>query len=208
MSTSEPIETTLADIPAATEGALLEMILGVHGVAERILVMNGLVGIARMSPVALAERAGLGLTEATRLASALELARRLEKARAKRPKRLRSPKDIAMFFGPQLGGLVHEEVWIAALDAHCGVRGTRMISRGGLGGAYVPPVDVLRGALELGAFSFVLCHNHPSGDPKPTEEDVELTREIEHRAHLIGVELVDHVIVTPSGKYASVFKSS
>ncbi|XYH97989.1 JAB domain-containing protein [Sorangium sp. So ce1128] len=206
MSTSELVEATLPDIPVATEATLIEMILGTHGVAERIITTNGLVGLARLSPTALAERAGLGYAEAVRLASAFELARRLEAARIRRPKRLRTPKDIAMFFGPLLGGLMHEEVWIAALDCHQGVRGTRMIARGGLGGAYVSLVDVLRGALELGAFSFVLCHNHPSGDPKPTDEDIMLTNEIEHRAHLVGVELKDHVIVCPSGRYASVFK--
>jgi DNA repair protein RadC len=81
-----------------------------------------------------------------------------------------------------------------------------MVARGGLHGAVMRPADVLRAALELGAVSFVMAHNHPSGDPTPSQEDIELTHEIEHRAHLIGVELTDHVVVCPSGKFASVFK--
>ncbi|AGP40764.1 JAB domain-containing protein [Sorangium cellulosum] len=92
-------------------------------------------------------------------------------------------------------------------DAWQGVRGVRMVARGGLHGATLRPADVLRGALELGALTFVMTHNHPSGDPTPSDEDVELTRGIEHRAHLIGVELVDHVVVCPNGKFSSVFKS-
>ncbi|WP_437755837.1 JAB domain-containing protein [Sorangium sp. So ce1389] len=206
MSTSELVETNLADIPAATEATLIETVLGSPGIAEKILIANGLVGIARMSPVALAERAGISVKEAHRLVAAFELGHRVEIARTRRPKRLRTSRDIATFFGPTLRGLVHEEVWIAGLDAWQGVRGVRMVARGGLHGATLRPADVLRGALELGAISFVLCHNHPSGDPKPTDEDIVMTNEIEHRAHLIGVELVDHVVVCPNGKYASVFK--
>ncbi|WP_438003057.1 JAB domain-containing protein [Sorangium sp. So ce321] len=56
---------------------------------------------------------------------------------------------------------------------------------------------MLRDALEMAATSFVLCHNHPDGDPKPTDEDVFLTNAVQHAAHLIGVPLDDHVIVTP-----------
>jgi DNA repair protein RadC len=104
-----------------------------------------------------------------------------------------------------LAPLVHEELWIAALDCHHGVRGTRMVSRGGLEGAQVRPADVLRSALEMGAVSFVMAHNHPSGDPAPSEHDVELTHAIEHAAHLISVPLQDHVIVTPAGRFVSVF---
>ncbi|WP_437309608.1 JAB domain-containing protein [Sorangium sp. So ce388] len=206
MSTSELVETNLADIPAATEATLIETVLGSPGIAEKILIANGLVGIARMSPVALAERAGISVKEAHRLVAAFELGHRVEIARTRRPKRLRTSRDIATFFGPTLRGLVHEEVWIAGLDAWQGVRGVRMVARGGLHGATLRPADVLRGALELAAVSFVLCHNHPSGDPKPTDEDIVMTNEIEHRAHLIGVELVDHVVVCPNGKYASVFR--
>ncbi|MGK3964988.1 RadC family protein [Sorangium sp. So ce1667] len=206
MNAGADAETTVVDVPAASEATLIETILGSPGIAEKILIANGLVGIARMSPLTLAERAGISVKEAYRLVAAFELGHRVELARTRRPKRLKTSRDIATLFGPTLRGLVHEEVWIAGLDAWQGVRGVRMVARGGLHGATLRPADVLRGALELGALTFVMTHNHPSGDPTPSDEDVELTREIEHRAHLIGVELTDHVIVCPSGKFSSVFK--
>ncbi|WP_437595668.1 JAB domain-containing protein [Sorangium sp. So ce590] len=123
------------------------------------------------------------------------------------PALLRRPRDVARFFHATLTPLVHEEVWLAALDAHDRVRGARMVCRGGLLGGSVRAPDVLRAAIELGAVAFVLAHNHPGGDPAPSDDDVELTREIEHAAHLIGVPLQDHVILTPAGRFASVFRA-
>ncbi len=199
----DDVETTVVDMPAAKEAALIETILGTPGIAEQILVTNGLSGIARLSPIALAERTGITIAEANRLAAAFELGRRMQATMTKRPKRLVSPKDVAKFFFPQLSTIFHEELWIAALGTRNKVRGVRMISRGGLVGAFVKPADVLRGALELGAVSFIMAHNHPSGDPTPSPDDIELTHAIEHTAHLLGVPLVDHVIVTPAGKFAS-----
>jgi DNA repair protein RadC len=102
---------------------------------------------------------------------------------------------------------LHEELWIAALDVHDRARGARMISRGGLLSASVRTADVLRAALELGAVTFVMAHNHPGGDPAPSADDVLLTQEVEHAAHLIDVPLRDHVIVTPAGRFSSVFRA-
>jgi hypothetical protein len=73
-----------------------------------------------------------------------------------------------------------------ALDAHHGVRGVRMLSRGGLSATVVEQTDVLRAALKMAATTFVLCHNRPSGDPKTTDDDVFLTNAVEHAVHLIG----------------------
>jgi DNA repair protein RadC len=118
---------------------------------------------------------------------------------------LRTVADIAKFFAPTLGPLVHEELWIAALDVHHGIRGVRMISRGGLGGANVKPGDVLRAALEMAAVDIVMAHNHPSGHPAPAEDDIFLTHAVEEAGQMIGVPLVHHVIVMPAGRFASVF---
>ncbi|WP_437643634.1 JAB domain-containing protein [Sorangium sp. So ce362] len=188
-------------------GRALELVLGLPALGRRAFPAEDLPSLARLSPVALAERAELALQAATRLAAAFELGRRVHAARTRRPKRLRRPRDVARFFHPTLAPLVHEEVWLAALDAHDRVRGARMVCRGGLLGGSVRAADVLRAAIELGAVAFVLAHNHPGGDPAPSDDDVELTREIEHAAHLIGVPLQDHVILTPAGRFASVFRA-
>jgi DNA repair protein RadC len=196
-----------ADIPAMPDAALLELVLGLPDLGRRPLPVEDLPSLSRLAPAVLAERAEIALQAATRLAAAFELGRRLHAARTRRPKRLRRPRDVAGFFYLTLAPLVHEELWIAALDAWDGVRGARMVSRGGLVTTSVRPADVLRAALELGAVAFVMAHNHPGGDPTPSDEDLELTRAVEHAGHLIGVPLHDHVIVTPAGRFVSVFRA-
>jgi DNA repair protein RadC len=195
------------DVPTMPDATLVELVLGLPGLGRGALAVGDFTALARLALVALAERAEIALQAATRFSAAFDLGRRLHAARTRRLKRLRRPRDVARFFFAPLAPLVHEERWIAALDGHNGVRGARMVCRGGLLGAYVRPADVLRAALELGAVAFVMVHNHPSGDPTPSEDDVELTRSIEHAAHLIGVPLQDHVIVTPAGRFASVFQT-
>ncbi|WP_441285632.1 JAB domain-containing protein [Sorangium sp. KYC3313] len=195
------------DVPSMPDAALLDLLLGLPDAGRRALPAEDLPALARLSPVALAERAEVALQAATRLAAAFELGRRLHAARSRRSQRLRRPRDVARFFHATLAPLVHEEVWIVALDVHDRARGARMISRGGLLSASVRPADVLRAALELGAVTFVMAHNHPGGDPAPSADDVLLTQEIEHAAHLIDVPLRDHVIVTPAGRYSSVFRT-
>ncbi|WP_437936884.1 JAB domain-containing protein [Sorangium sp. So ce341] len=201
-----PPAAPLVDVPTASEATLVDLVLGLPGAASRVLSMHGLLELGRLTPYAVAQRTELAPDHALRLLAALELGRRVHAARTRRPRRLRSPRDIARFFEPMLAHLVHEELWMAALDVHHGVRGLRMLSRGGLIGTVVQQTDVLRAALEMAATSFVLCHNHPSGDPKPTDEDVFLTNAVEHAAHLLGLPLAEHVIVTPAGRFSSVLR--
>jgi DNA repair protein RadC len=192
------------DVATATEATLMDMVLGLPGVASRVLPVHGLLELGRLSPFALAERAEVALPEATRLAAAFEMSRRLQIARARRPKRLRTARDVARFFQPQLAPLVHEETWVAALDAWGGIRGTRMVCRGGIITGVLMLSDVLRAALDMAAVKFAMAHNHPGGDPTPSEDDVDTTSAIEHAAHRIGLELTHHVIVTPKGRWAAV----
>jgi len=192
------------DVATATEATLMDMVLGMPGVASRVLPVHGLLELGRLSPLALAERADVALPEATRLAAAFEMGRRIQAARARKPKRLRSARDVARFFHPQLAPLVYEEVWVAALDTWGGIRGTRMVCRGGLLTGVVRVADVLRAALDMAAVKFVMAHNHPGGDPTPSEDDIYLTSTIEHAAHRMGLEMTHHVIVTPGDRWAAV----
>jgi len=200
----EPPQAIPVDVSAATEATLVDMVLGSPGVGSRVLPMHGLLNLARLSPVALAERAGVGLPEATRLSAAFEIGKRIQATQVKRPKRLRTARDAARFFHPMLGPLAHEEVWLAALDAWCGIRGIRMIARGGLVGGSLMVADVLRAALEMAAVKFVLAHNHPSGNPTPSETDIYTTSLIEQAAHRMGLEMTHHVIVTSGDRWAAV----
>ncbi|XXV35584.1 JAB domain-containing protein [Sorangium sp. So ce1504] len=198
-----PAETA-AELPTATEAALLEMVLGLPGVGPRILGTAALPSLGRLSPAALAERTQIALFDATRLAAAFELGRRYHAARARRGALLTDAARVARYFGPRLASLVHEELWIAALDSHGRVRETRLLARGSDDALHVGRSTVLRTALDMAAHSFVLAHNHPSGDPTPTREDEDMTLELRHLSAELHVPLTAHVIVTPSGRYAAV----
>src|SRR5258708_6677875 len=95
--------------------------------------------------------------------------------------------------------LDHEELWLLALDGRNGLRSARRVASGGLHGMHVTARDPLRLALREGASAFVLVHNHPSGDPTPSDEDVSFTRNIAAGAAIVGVPLVDHVVVARDG---------
>lgn len=207
-----PRERALDDgVAALGDAELLAVLLGtgtqgrpVGLVAAGLLERAGtLEGLARCGPRVLAEHPGVGLAKAVRLAAGFELGQRVS-ARAARPREaLRSSAEVAAWFTPRLGALVHEEMWVLSLDGRNGLRGSRRVAQGGLHGCSIAARDVLRVAMLDGASSFVLVHNHPSGDPTPSVEDVHLTQRLLEASMVVGTPLVDHVIVTAAGKHAS-----
>ncbi|MDF2694229.1 MAG: repair protein RadC [Labilithrix sp.] len=135
------------------------------------------------------------LSKARALAAAFELGRRLEVAKAPAPEKLTSAAAVATWATPRLGALTHEELWMLALDGRGHLRAARCVARGGLHGAAIRAADPLRVALRVDASAFVLVHNHPSGDPTPSREDVALTAKIAAAGEVVGVTLLDHVVV-------------
>jgi DNA repair protein RadC len=186
-----------------------ELIALVAGRAQGDLVARagGLERLARTAPFELAEyvdpaggaRSVRALRSATALAAAFELGRRAESARAKPPEVFSGPADIAAWAMPRLVALAHEEVWVVGVDGRGRLRGARCIARGGLNGASTRVSDPLRAALRLDASAFVLVHNHPSGDPTPSAEDLAVTQAVAAAADVIGVPLLDHVVVAAEG---------
>jgi DNA repair protein RadC len=166
----------------------------------------GIVGLARMGPHALAEVAGVGLAKAARIGAGFELGRRaLMRAVASARPNLSSSADVARWARLRLSALDHEQVWVLALDGRNGLRAARRVAEGGLHGCSLDPRDVLRAVVREAASAFVLVHNHPSGDPTPSEEDIQLTNMVARAASVLGTPLVDHVIVAGEG-HASLFE--
>ncbi|WP_437671814.1 JAB domain-containing protein [Sorangium sp. So ce131] len=164
---------------------------------------SGLEGISRLGPHALAEHPGLGLAKALRIAASLELGRRaFERAARPRPP-VRSSASIAAWCAAHLGPLDHEQMWVISLDGRNGMRGARRVAQGGLHGCSVAARDILRAALADAASALVLVHNHPSGDPAPSPEDMLMTDAVVAAGDVVGVPLVDHIILSPDGHYAS-----
>ncbi len=133
------------------------------------------------------------------MAAAFELGRRVEIARTEAPEVLASPADVAAWAAPRLGPLTHEELWMLGVDGRGHLRAARCIARGGLHGAAVRASDPVRAALRVDAAAFVLVHNHPSGDPTPSREDVRLTTQVAAAAAAVGVPLLDHVVFARGG---------
>jgi DNA repair protein RadC len=186
--------------PAKAEGALTP--------AARLLDhAGGLEGIAKMTARDIALVAKVRADRALRVVATLELGRRLNAA-SKRTRRdaLGSFGAVELWAAPRLSHLEHEEVWLLCLDGRNVLKAARRVARGGAHGCALTPRDVLTPALREAASAVVLVHNHPSGDPTPSPEDLHMTRALAAACELVGVPLLDHVVVAHGGA-ASVFEA-
>jgi len=186
---------------------LLTLLLGTGSAGESVALSaaallersGGLEGMSRLGPHALARR-GVGPAKATRIAAAVELGRRaLLRSLAEDRQIFDSFERVVQWAHPRLGTLEHEEVWLLSLDGKYGLKSARRIAQGGLHGCALLTRDVLAPALRDGASAIVLVHNHPSGDPTPSPEDVTMTRAVRAAGELVGVPLIDHVVVARTG---------
>ena len=207
-----PRERAIKDgIAAVSDADLLAMVLGsgfvgrpVSLVAAMLLEeVGGLAGLVRRGPSLLATHAGLGNAKALRIAAAIELGRRAVEQAAQPRASLCTSVEVAAFLAPRVLGIDHEEMWVVALDGKNRFRSIRRVAQGGLHGCSVRARDILRGVLLDAASVFILAHNHPSGDPTPSLEDIAMTRAVYEAACAVGIPLVDHVVVTCEGRHAS-----
>jgi len=173
--------------------------------AERVALAlleaaGGLEGIARQGPHAFATQAGVGPVKAARLAAAIELGRRsLIRSLSERRLLVDCFDAVAEWARPRLATLDHEEVWLLCLDGRSGLKSSLRVAQGGLHGCALTARDVLAPAVKNSAAAILLVHNHPSGDPQPSPDDVEMTRHVAKCADLIGIPLLDHVVVARGG---------
>lgn len=108
---------------------------------------------------------------------------------------VRGPADLVAYLGPELAGLAQEQLRVVLLDTKNRVLGVSLVYQGGLNATVIRLADCFREAVRVGAAGVIFCHNHPSGDPSPSPEDVRLTAEAAKVADLLSIELLDHVIV-------------
>lgn len=137
---------------------------------------------------------GIGPAKAAQLVAAAELGRRMAAARLARP-RVRCPEDVSQLLLPGLRDLDREHFYVVLLNTRHYVLGVELISIGTLNGAMVHPREVFRAAIRRGAAALILAHNHPSGDPTPSPEDVQVTRRLVEAGRLMGIDVLDHVII-------------
>lgn len=156
---------------------------------------NDLNLLAKASVNELKKFKGIGEAKAINIASAFELGRRRTEYEVTGKLKITTSKDAFKLLNKKLSDLPHEEFWILLLNRANGVLKIECISKGGISGTVVDARLILKPAIELLASGIILCHNHPSGQLKPSEQDISLTKKIKESARLMDINLLDHIII-------------
>lgn len=181
------------------ERALLERLLGTDADLDglvRLLAERELAEIARFEPRRLEEDARLAPCAARVLAAAFALGRAVERSVGRERARLDAPSRVHALLAPRVRGRPQEHVFALLLDARHTLRRARLVGLGTLTSSLVHPREVFGPAVREAAAGVIVAHNHPSGDPTPSAEDVEVTRRLLATGDLLGIPLVDHVVLT------------
>lgn len=202
----------IARLGAASLGdnELLALVLGAGSrhadalvLANRILEqVGGVHRFTRCVPDDLRRVAGVGQARAAQVLAAVELGRRtLVRAEAERP-RIGSPRELAAHLLPLYGAGPVEQFGVAMLDTKHRLRRVKIVSVGCLDSTIVHPREVFREAIASAAAAIAIFHNHPSGDPTPSADDLALTARLVGAGELVGIEVVDHVILADHRYYS------
>jgi DNA repair protein RadC len=229
VSTSEkaPLEyyTLIRDLPAAerprerlrdygpqalSNGELLAIILrtgaskeSVLEIASRLLSHHqGLAGLARASFAELCNERGLGEAKAAQLKAALELGKRLSATQPDAKAVVRSPADAASLLSPEMSLLEQEHLRVVLLNTRNEVMGTPEVYKGSVNASLVRTGEIFREAVRRNCSALIVVHNHPSGDPTPSADDVAMTRQMVEAGRLLDIEVLDHLIIG-HGRYLS-----
>ncbi len=204
-SDDRPRERLAQAGPGALSNAELLAILlrvGVEGenavrLAERLLnQIGGLPGLHRASVSDLCALKGIGAAKSAQLVAAIELGRRIAVAAPEERVVIRSPADAANLLMYELSGLAQEHLYAILLDVRNRVIGKPLeVYHGSLNTALIRAGEVFREAVKVNAASLIVVHNHPSGDPSPSPEDVAVTRVLAEAGKLLDIELLDHLII-------------
>jgi DNA repair protein RadC len=204
-----------AGAPSLSDTELVAVVLGTGVRGRDVLIVatdllaacGGVDGLAALPPARLTRATGVGSGRAARLVAAIELGRRVVAGpRALRP-RVATPAAAASYLLPHLGRLREEHFGVLLLDTRHRLIRAVVVSIGSLDASLVHPREVFRAATEHSAAAIVLFHNHPSGDPAPSAEDLTLTRRLVQAGELMGIGVVDHVVLG-DGCWHSVRESS
>ena len=164
--------------------------------SRRVLrTVGGLSGLARADALALGRIRGIGPARAALLAAAIECGRRVSGPSPADRLRLSDPDAVFAFIGPHLRSRSTEELIVLSLDARGRLLAPPHTISGGARAVGARPADVLREPLVLRAVSAVMAHNHPSGDPTPSPQDVAMTETVVKAGQLLDLRLLDHVVV-------------
>jgi DNA repair protein RadC len=202
-----PYEKCLAHgAESLTDAELLAVILRTGARGESALELSrkvlsqhgdrsGLLGIYHMSISDLKKIRGLGTVKAVQLKCVAELSRRIARASFSEGVNFHNPSDVAAYYMEELRHQEQEVLMLAMVNSKGMLIHDQIISRGTVRSAMISPREIFIEAVRHQAVGILMLHNHPSGIPDPSREDIELTLRVKKAGELIGIELLDHIII-------------
>ena len=192
------------------DNELLALVLGSGSRGQDVLALanlvlehcGGLHGLTRAGAADLRHVAGVGSARAAQVLAAIELGRRtLVRTHARRPQ-LNTPRQLASYLLPEHGSRAIEQFGVVMLDTKHRLLQIKVISTGSLDSTVAHPREVFREAIAVRAAAIVLFHNHPSGDPLPSADDVALTVRLAEAGQVVGIDVLDHLILADQRYYS------
>jgi DNA repair protein RadC len=172
-------------------------------VGQRLLqTFGGISGLHRASFDELSSQKGIKLAKAAQIKAAIELGRRLVLESPEDKPAIHSPADAAAMVQYEMSALLQEELRVMLLDTRNRVQFIETVYRGSVNSSQVRIAEVFKAAIRRNATNLIVIHNHPSGDPTPSPDDVAITRAILQAGELLDVKLLDHIIIG-SGRFVS-----
>lgn len=197
--------------PSLSNAELLAILLrtgvkgeGVVSMAQRILArFEGLAGLAKANYTELCSEHGVSEAKACQLLSAIELGRRYSSLQPEERPEVNSPQDIANLLMGEMSFLDQEHLRAVLLNTKNQVLGISQIYIGNVSASMVRPAEIFRPAIRENCPSIIVVHNHPSGDPTPSAEDVVVTRQLVKAGNLLGIDVLDHVVIGNGNRFIS-----
>lgn len=163
---------------------------------------NNLHNLARMSIDEMQKIPGIGPVKAVTIVSAIELGGRKIMEKATERKVVKGSNDVYEIMGPRMADSSFEEFWVLYLNRANHITRISQISEGGVASTIADPRKIFKIAVDSLSSSIILCHNHPSGNLKPSESDLKLTRRLVGAGELLDIRVLDHLIITHSGYHS------
>lgn len=176
-------------------------------IAREVLALGasngkGLIGLYDVSLDELSEIKGIGKVKAVKLKALAELSMRMHRECARAGFNACSPSTVAQYFMEDMRHLDYEQVILAAVDSRGYLIRHKILSVGSVNKSLLSPRTVFIESLKMKAVYIILLHNHPSGDPAPSETDIELTKDIEELGNKLEIKLLDHIVIGDNRYYS------
>ncbi len=172
-------------------------------VAARLLAQRGLAGLHNAAPAELAQERALGNAKAAQIKAALEIGLRLGALQPEDRPTISGPDDVLALVGAEMALLEQEELRVFLLTTKNQVTAVNTVYRGSIRSSPVRVAEILREAVRRNCPAILAVHNHPSGDPTPSPDDVEMTHALVAAGRLLDVDVLDHIVVGSGGRHAS-----